>query len=173
MKVQKAQPNTSNITCTFAALRSGSGSGAFGFDGSRRGCATKFASYLALLALAALAIAGSASVQAAAEDSLSGSWSGGGWVSFSSGKKEKARCRARYRRAGGNSYELDATCATASGSASQTATVYQVSPNHFHGSFHNVEYNVTGSIRVVVSGNSQSVSLAGEGASAALSLSRR
>jgi hypothetical protein len=160
MKMQKIQPDspTNNRECT--PLDSGSGYGAV-------------ASYLALATLVAMAIAGSVPGKAAADDSLSGSWSGGGWVSFSSGNKEKARCRARYRRAGGNSYELDATCATASGSASQTATVYSVSPNHFRGTFHNVEYNVTGSIRIVVSGNSQSVSLAGEGASAALSLSRR
>ena len=132
---------------------------------------------VALATLAALAIAapaaGKAAPPKAASADLSGSWSGGGWVSFSSGNKERARCRAHYSRAGGNSYNLNATCATPSGSASQTATVYEVSPNRYRGSFHNVEYNVSGLIRIVVSGNSQSVSLAGEGASAALSLSRR
>lgn len=105
--------------------------------------------------------------------SLAGTWSGSGWVSFASGNKERARCRAHYSRAGGGSYALSATCATASGKASQSATVYQVSPNRFRGSFHNSEYNVSGSIRIAVSGNSQSVSLSGDGASAALSLSRR
>ena len=105
--------------------------------------------------------------------SLAGSWGGGGWVSFASGTKEKARCRARYTRAGTGSFELHATCATASGSASQTATVYEVSPNRFRGSFHNMEYNVTGSIRVVVHGNSQSVTLTGDSGSASLTLSRR
>jgi hypothetical protein len=133
--------------------------------------------FIALVALAALAMAGPASGKAAPKTesgaSLAGSWSGGGWVSFSSGNKERARCRAHYSRAGGSSYALSATCATASGSASQTATVYQVGPNRFRGSFHNVEYNISGSIRIVVSGNSQSVTLAGEGASASLSLSRR
>lgn len=105
--------------------------------------------------------------------SLAGSWGGGGWVSFASGTKEKARCRARYTRAGPGSFELHATCATASGSASQTATVYEVSPNRFRGSFHNMEYNVSGSIRVVVHGNSQSVTLTGDSGSASLTLSRR
>lgn len=105
--------------------------------------------------------------------SLAGSWGGGGWVSFASGTKEKARCRARYTRAGADSYELHATCATASGSASQTATVHEVSPNRFRGSFHNPEYNVSGSIRVVVRGNSQSVTLSGDSGSASLTLSRR
>ena len=102
--------------------------------------------------------------------SLAGSWSGGGWVSFSSGNKEKARCRASYRHNGGDSYTLEATCATSSGKASQTATVYKVSDSRYRGSFYNTDYNVRGTIRVVVSGSSQSVSLAGDGASASLSL---
>ena len=138
----------------------------------RSACAILALSALAALAIAAPAAGKEAPPKAASGD-LSGSWSGGGWVSFSSGNKERARCRAHYSRAGANSYNLSATCATPSGSASQTANVYQVSPNRYRGSFHNAEYNVSGSIRIVVSGNSQSVSLAGEGASAALSLSRR
>ena len=35
--------------------------------------------------------------------SLEGSWSGSGSVSFASGSREQARCRAHYRRAGNNS----------------------------------------------------------------------
>jgi hypothetical protein len=120
-----------------------------------------------------LAIAAPAQSKMGSGGDLSGSWSGGGWVSFASGTKERARCRARYNRAGGNSYQLSATCATASGTASQTATVYQVSPNRFRGSFHNVEYNVSGTIRIVVQGSSQSVTLAGDSGSASLNLSRR
>lgn len=105
--------------------------------------------------------------------SLAGSWSGGGWVSFASGKKERARCRAHYSGAGDNSYSLNATCATASGKASQQATVYKVAANRFRGSFYNSDYNVSGSIRVVLHGNSQSVTLSGDSGSASLSLSRR
>lgn len=105
--------------------------------------------------------------------SLAGTWSGGGWVSFASGNKERARCRAHYSPQGGNSYSLSATCATASGKASQQATVYQVAANRFRGSFYNSDYNVSGSIRVVLSGNSQSVTLSGDSGSASLSLSRR
>jgi len=37
---------------------------------------------------------------------LEGSWSGGGTVSFASGSKEQARCRARYSRAGKDSYTV-------------------------------------------------------------------
>src|SRR5262245_49547282 len=57
---------------------------------------------------------------------LEGSWSGGGTVSYASGSTERARCRAHYRRAGSTSYTVNAICATASGRASQTASVRQV-----------------------------------------------
>ncbi len=126
--------------------------------------------FLALAALPVLAIVGPTEAEPAA--GLAGSWSGGGWVSFASGNKEKARCRAHYSGSGG-SYTVTATCATASGKASQTAKVYKVSGSSYKGSFVNSEYNVRGSIRVNVHGNSQSVSLSGDGASAQLSLSRR
>ncbi len=125
-----------------------------------------------MLSLAALPVVGFIGPSAAEPGGLSGSWSGGGWVSFASGSKEKARCHARYS-GGGGSYTLMATCATASGKASQTATIYKVSGSAYRGSFVNSQYNVRGSIRVVVHGSSQSVSLSGDGASAQLSLSRR
>jgi hypothetical protein len=126
----------------------------------------------ALVPLSLLA-ASAASAPSIADPGLAGSWGGGGWVSFSNGKKEKARCRATYHRAGKDTYKLQATCATSSGKASQTATVYHVSGSRYRGSFYNVDYNVRGTIRVVVSGASQQVSLAGDGASASLSLRRR
>jgi hypothetical protein len=125
-----------------------------------------------MLSIAALPILGFVGPSTAEPGGLSGSWSGGGWVSFSSGSKEKARCHARYS-GGGGSYDVTATCATASGKASQTATVYKTGGNSYKGSFVNSQYNVRGSIRVVVHGSSQSVSLSGDGASAQLSLSRR
>jgi hypothetical protein len=127
----------------------------------------------ALASLTMFAASGASTAPSIADPGLAGSWSGGGWVSFSTGNKEKARCRATYSRVSKNSYSLSATCATPSGKASQTATVYQVSGGRYRGSFYNTEYNVRGTIRVVVSGSSQQVSLAGEGASASLSLRRR
>jgi hypothetical protein len=68
---------------------------------------------------------------------------------------------------------MRATCATASGKATQTATVYRLSRGRYRGSFHNTEYNVSGSIRVVVRGRSQRVSLTGDGASASFSMRKR
>ena len=128
---------------------------------------------LALAPLMVLAVTGVMSSSEADPGSLAGSWSGGGWVSFSNGAKEKARCHANYSKAGSDSYTLRATLATSGGKASQTATVHKVSTDRYRGSFFNSDFNVRGSIRVVVHGRSQSVSLSGDGASASLNLSRR
>jgi hypothetical protein len=125
-----------------------------------------------LPSLIALAASGLITPLPAAPAGLAGSWSGGGWVAFSNGKKEKARCHARYSRQSETSYTLSATCATASGKASQTATLHRVGANSYSGGFQNSDYNISGSIYVVVHGNSQSVRLSGGGASASLSLSR-
>ena len=127
---------------------------------------------LAFLPVTALIVTGALAKSTADPVSLAGSWSGGGWVSFASGAKEKARCHANYSRAGSDAYSLSATCATSSGKASQTATVYKVSEGRYRGSFFNSDFNVHGTIRVAVHGNSQDVSLSGDGASAGLSLSR-
>jgi hypothetical protein len=104
--------------------------------------------------------------------SLEGSWSGGGTVSFASGAKEQARCRARYSRAGKDSYTLNATCATASGRAAQTARVRQVANSRYSGSFYNSEYSISGVIDIVVHGSNQTVRLTSGSVSGVLNLSR-
>ena len=103
---------------------------------------------------------------------LEGSWSGGGTVSFASGSTERARCRAQYRRAGSTGYTLNATCATASGRASQTASVRQIAENRYAGSFYNSEYGISGVIGIVVHGRSQTVRLRSDSGSAVIGLSR-
>lgn len=103
---------------------------------------------------------------------LSGAWSGGGSVVYSTGSKEKARCRAQFKSTGGSSYAMNATCATASGKVAQSATLRKTGANSYSGSFRNPDYNVTGSIRVTVSGNSQSVSMSSDAGTASFSMSR-
>ncbi len=108
----------------------------------------------------------------AADAEITGSWSGGGSVSFASGSKEKARCRATYSKSGASSYNVSATCATASGKVAQTANVKRSGPASFSGSFYNADYDTTGSIHVSVQGNSQNVTLSSSIATASLRLSR-
>jgi len=127
-----------------------------------------------MLALSGLPQVASAQSQAAKKvsvASLEGAWSGGGTVSFAGGS-EQARCRARFSRAGEHTYTVNATCATASGRAAQTATVRQVGSNRYAGRFYNSEYSISGVIDIIVRGSNQIVRLTGDGASAMLNLSR-
>ena len=124
---------------------------------------------LALLALAHTTLAQPAKKVPGA--GLDGSWSGGGSVTFASGAREQARCRAHYRRSGAG-YAVNATCATASGRAAQTATLRQVGENRYSGSFYNAEYGISGVMHVVVHGSNQTVRLNSSSASAVLNLSR-
>jgi len=130
--------------------------------------------FLLLAALALLGLPASGNAQAAKQPSgsLEGSWSGGGSVSFTSGARERARCRAHYHRAGANSYTVNATCATASGRADQTATLRRVGENRYSGSFYNSAYSITGVIHVVVRGATQTVRLFSDSGSAIFNLTR-
>ncbi|MDX2157204.1 MAG: hypothetical protein SFW09_11905 [Hyphomicrobiaceae bacterium] len=133
----------------------------------------KTSGWAAVVGFGALALAGVSSLEASGETvSLEGSWSGGGQIVFPSGESERARCRASFRRQGGDSFGMSATCATASARVQQSAEVTRVSGNRFRGEFFNQEYGISGSIRITVQGNSLNASLSGGGGSAQFSLSR-
>lgn len=127
--------------------------------------------------VAAIVIAGvfgsiSAQPAGAQGANLEGAWSGGGQIVFPSGEKERARCRASFRKQGGNSYGMSATCATASARVQQTAEISHVSGNRYRGEFFNQEFGISGSVRITVHGNSLNASLSGGGGSAEFALSR-
>jgi hypothetical protein len=122
-----------------------------------------------------LLIAGPAAAEQATGRSagLDGTWRGGGSVALASGQRERAQCRAQFRRSSATSYWVTATCATPSGRATQTAIVRRVGGNSYRGTFHNSEYDISGTIHITVAGNRQSVRLSGEGGgSASLELRR-
>lgn len=104
---------------------------------------------------------------------IAGSWSGSGSIMLPSGAREAARCNVSYSKASGSGYTAFATCATKSAKVSQSARLQRVGGNNYEGSFHNSEYNVSGSMSVTVSGSSQSVHLSGGGGEASFRLSRR
>lgn len=122
----------------------------------------------AVLAAAVLAISGAG---AGAAD-LQGSWSGGGYVSFALGGRENVRCRAHYTRRSNEGYVVRATCATAGGRASQTASLRKIGENRYTGTFYNREYGISGTILVNVRGSGHSVRLTSDGGSASLQFSR-
>jgi hypothetical protein len=103
---------------------------------------------------------------------LAGAWSGGGSVSYPSGSREKARCRATFSKTSESSYKVSATCATPSGKVDQQASVKRVGANVFAGSFRNADYNMEGTIHISVQGNSQNITLSSSTATASLRLRR-
>ncbi len=120
-------------------------------------------------AAGAFFIASAVSSAEARSEGLYGAWTGGGTVMYSSGQRERARCRAHFAPNGGG-VSVEAVCATPSGSVTQTARLRRVGANSYAGSFFNPQYNVTGSIHITVHGNTQSVTLRSENGSASLFL---
>ncbi len=121
---------------------------------------------------AALSLSSLAVTQARSEPgALAGTWSGGGVVEYATGSRERARCQANYS-AGSTTVSVNATCATPSGSVSQYARLRKTGANSYAGTFFNPQYNTSGSMHVVVHGNTQSVSISSGSGSASLSLRR-
>ncbi len=121
-----------------------------------------------LIAIGALAL----NPRSSQAQSLEGSWSGGGQVSFASGAREQARCRARYSRRSNEGYVVSAVCATPAGRAAQTASLRKIGDNRYRGTFYNQEYGISGTILVIVRGATQIVRLTSESGWASLTLSR-
>jgi hypothetical protein len=121
------------------------------------------------LGLGALLLATTAATASAAD--LAGSWKGGGTVTFASGGSENARCRATFSPSGKSAYDVSATCATQSGTVSQTAFV-RGSGSSYRGTFYNPEFDTSGKISIAVSGKSQVVRLNSSKGSAVIRLSR-
>jgi hypothetical protein len=120
---------------------------------------------------ATLSIVGVTATPAAAQ-TIVGSWSGGGLIIFPSGEKERARCRATFRKAGGGGVSMNGVCATASVRVSQSASLSRLTSTTYSGEFFNTEFNISGSIRIRMQGNRLNASLNGGGASAQFVLGR-
>lgn len=103
---------------------------------------------------------------------LSGTWSGSGSVSPKDGKTEAVRCKVTYSPEG-SAIGVSATCASSSTTIRQTGSLTKVSDTKYVGDFYNSDYDISGRVRVSVSGSSQTVTFASPRGSGSLSLSRR
>jgi len=90
--------------------------------------------------------------------SIEGRWSGRGFVKPVDGPREKVRCRITYSKVSKKLFAVRASCATTSTKISQTGEVLKVSPSRYAGDFYNKDYDVSGRVRVKLSGSSQTVS---------------
>jgi hypothetical protein len=126
---------------------------------------------LLILLFPMFAILPLSSAQAASD--LEGTWNGGGYVLPKSGARESVRCRVRYDRQSKTVFRVTANCASASTKVVQTGEVLEVSGGRYVGDFYNPEYDISGKVRVQVSGNSQTVSFSGAQGQGNLSLTKR
>jgi hypothetical protein len=128
-------------------------------------------SSLAVAAFVAVTVGVVTPPSAQQQPSIGGNWSGGGTVTLSSGNVEKVRCRATFSPSG-NGASMSASCANATARVTQTAELTRVSATRYIGEFRNPEYNISGSIRITLSGNTLNAALSGGGGSASMSMNR-
>lgn len=125
--------------------------------------------------LSALALFGAlaTALPAHAAASISGKWRGQGTLVLKSGAKEKFRCQVQYRRISGQNFSVNARCANGSASFDQTGQLQRVNNTRYVGTIRNTQFNVSGSVAISVSGNSQDVSISSREGSAKITLTRR
>jgi hypothetical protein len=111
--------------------------------------------------------------QQAVAQSLEGTWSGAGVAKPTSGQSERVRCRITYSREGQKVFDVAANCATTSVKFHQTGKLLMVSPTRFVGDFYNPEYDVSGRVRVKLSGSTQSVTFSGPKGTGSITLTRQ
>lgn len=100
------------------------------------------------------ALSGLVPCVASAASGLDGSWRGSGYVTPTSGERESVRCSVQYSRQSSKVFSVSAKCATASATIVQTGEVLEVSGGRYVGDFYNSQYDVSGRVRVQLSGNS-------------------
>lgn len=110
---------------------------------------------------------------ATAASGLDGAWSGGGYVVPKSGARESVRCRVRYSKQSAKVFSVSATCDGANTHVVQTGEVLEVGSGRYTGDFYNPQFDISGRVRVQLSGNKQSVSFSGAQGQGALSLTRQ
>lgn len=125
---------------------------------------------LILPLLLAASVGGALAAKAAPID---GTWSGGGYVKPTDGKRERVRCRVTYRRQTSKVYSVSAVCASASTQIRQTGEVLKVSSTRYVGDLFNSEYNIAGRVRIRVRGRSQSVSFSSSAGRGSMTLRKR
>jgi hypothetical protein len=94
---------------------------------------------------------------ASAATALAGEWSGEGTVTQTEGATEKVRCRVSYKQESAKVYGVTAQCASTSQMTKQIGELLEVRPGVYTGEFNLTQYDVSGRVRVVVDGETQTV----------------
>ncbi len=104
---------------------------------------------------------------------LKGSWSGGGSGDLRIRLQGAGRsAELSFSSSGPKSYRVSGTCATQAGKVTQTAEIYQTTANRYRGDFHNPEFDINGTISIVVNGRSMTATLTSTSGTGVLGFSR-
>lgn len=125
------------------------------------------------LLIAPIILAISAAPGPAAAVGLDGTWSGSGYIKPTSGRRERIRCRVTFDRQSSKVFGVRATCASSSNSVRQTSEVLMIRPNYYAGDFYNRQYDMSGRIRVRVTGSTQTVTFSGDSGQGELRLHKK
>ena len=110
---------------------------------------------------------------ASAATALAGEWSGEGTVTQTEGATEKVRCRVSYKQESAKVYGVTAQCASTSQMTKQIGELLEVRPGVYTGEFNLTQYDVSGRVRVVVEGETQTVTFKSPRGEGEVVLSRR
>lgn len=105
-------------------------------------------------------------------EGLQGTWSGSGYVETTEGERDTVHCRVSYDPQGSKVVAVTASCTSSSTTIHQTGQLSLVNPNRYVGDFYNSEFDISGRIRVAISGSTQTVTFSGARGHGKLSLSR-
>lgn len=104
---------------------------------------------------------------------LEGDWSGSGFIKPNTGEKEKVFCKISYNKETNTVYRLRADCASTSIKLVQTGSILKVRDGRYVGDFHNIEYDLSGRVRIVVNGTRQTLTLTSSKGSGSFRLRKR
>ena len=104
---------------------------------------------------------------------MDGIWSGSGVVNPKDGARESVRCRVKYRQESEKVFGVSATCATRSRKIQQVGTVLKVGPASYVGEFYNPGFDISGRVRVVIKGSTQTVTFHSARGNGSVSLRKR
>lgn len=103
---------------------------------------------------------------------LEGTWNGSGTMQAMDRPPQKLTCRINYKRETDKVFSLAARCVTVSTSINQTAQLLKVNPGVYTGKFQIASYDISGRVRVVVSGNAQTMSFQSSRANGTVNLKK-
>lgn len=104
---------------------------------------------------------------------IAGYWRGSGTVAPAEGQRERVRCRVTFRRISARGYGFSARCASQSANINQSGSVYRTGRSSYAGEFFNPDYNISGRVRIRVSGGRQYVTLSSAQGTGQLTLFKR